>query len=1263
MIKKYIIILALVSTSVLVTVQSHALDYPHNNAKSVSCEDCHYIWGSEPSLMIEGLTYGNDIDDTHYNALCWSCHENATAPLVETHSSLQTDNGYGDWTVECIECHDAHGNYQFRTYGSASYIFQGSVSLVNATTLTLIGAGWTVDEFKDLVLVPNVAWDYNNYRITGNTSDTLTVAGTIDLSNVNPGDTFAIIYGKLVKDTINTPSSGAKTVRLFDSSGNNSFADGDGTYDGVCEACHTQTTYHRNDVSGDHTHNAGLDCMTCHKHTLGFKTACDICHGNPPVVNTPTGGPDGLANDPGATGSLTAGAHDVHVNTKSIGCTVCHYNSVGTGSTHNNGLAVTMGFYLFSGAKQGGSYDGQSGVSYNATTTTPATAVSSNNNKTCSNIYCHSTGQSTVSGSDSTPTYASPIWDDPVSAVCGTCHKVSEGTGLTSGSHEAHLGTTGVAGCAECHTGVENDASAYNSGNHVNASIDVANSYAAGGSPGNGYGKCSTGRCHDDGVGNPKLTPDWGTPGAGCSECHVELPATGSHVKHVTTTTYNTADCDDCHGGAVRNTTAPAQHLDGDIDVYDSSAGDLGYSPDVAKGGAPYENCSTAYCHSTGQSTTDGNSSTPTYATVTWGDTAACGTCHEVNVGSVASGSHNEHLNATGVNGCGDCHAGAADDASSYNSSSHVDGSIDVANTYSLDGTPGNGYGTCSAASCHDDGTGTLVATSVWGTDDANCTSCHDAAPNTGSHASHLAVSGVACNACHDNAIEGTTSPTQHLDNNIDVYNSASGDLGYPENKAKGSAYATCSNIYCHSNVQSADGNAVADTFAIPLWGSLLACDACHGQDAEENDGQPASGSHDKHAGSQAGEYNYACSTCHDNGGDGNTNHVNNTLNMDINSSYGTGASYSQGDHPPGSGGYGSCSTVYCHGSESETWGTDLSAYDTCTKCHGEKTASPTDPQKAPGGSGVDTNGDSAASDAQVGAHQAHMTLPSGYSNQLNSTGNCNECHKVPSAAGDVDHIDSALPAEVYPVTINPEKADLNSVSPNYASGYCTVYCHGASMPGGSNNGSDTAPEWNQTGYLSGTPGDNNDGSGDCEKCHGAPPNTASHSGTETLADCDTCHQHFNNDGTLNNMALHIDGTVQAAADCDSCHAYPPTVGDGRAYQDAPISEGKGAHTTHISNIAAEKGVTLNPATDTYGAGSAAAVCGVCHTNNSANHMTGTRMINFGDGSTAYKFGSSDPSYNGVPGTSSGTTPKTCSNISCHFTTSPAWQDPATAGD
>jgi predicted CxxxxCH...CXXCH cytochrome family protein len=543
------------------------------------------------------------------------------------------------------------------------------------------------------------------------------------------------------------------------------------------------------------------------------------------------------------------------------------------------------------------------------------------------------------------------------------------------------------------------------------------------------------------------------------------------------------------------------------------------------------------------------------------------------------------------------------------------------------------------------------------------CTDCHGQPPadgsarNTpagaviGSHVKHATDQGIACTVCHGDTTSGGTD-FAHRDGNIQTASPIhSGTGAY----SKGTSFAqsnsptmgTCSNIYCHSNVQSTNGTAAADTFASPEWGSgAVACDSCHGQDADETDGMPDSGSHNVHAGSQVGEMNYACTVCHNNGGFGNANHADDTLNMDIDNAYGASAAYSQGDHAPGSGGYGSCSSINCHGSGSETWGTDLSNIVTCTKCHGEQVASPgvpTEAQKAPGGLGVDTNGDSAATDAQVGAHQLHISLSSGYTNQLNSGGSCNECHTVPSAVGDAGHIDTALPAEVF--GNSPEKADLNSVTPSYSAGSCTVYCHGASMPSGSSEGSDTSPAWNNTLLLTGTPSL----AGDCGVCHGAPPTTLPvHTGSETINDCDTCHTHFNNDGTLADASLHINGTLEVVADCNICHAYPPTPGDGKNYR---AVEGKGAHATHVTNIAAALSVTLNASSDAFLNN---AVCGVCHdVSTDNNHMNASRNILI---STAYQFGASAPAYNGVVGTVGATTAKTCSNVSCHFQTTPQWE-------
>lgn len=89
-----------------------------------------------------------------------------------------------------------------------------------------------------------------------------------------------------IKSTITIPSDGTdKTVVLTADTGPKSFADGDTTYDGVCEVCHTQTSYHTNTDDGT-THYDGEKCIDCHLHSDAFLHSgasgggCEECHGH-----------------------------------------------------------------------------------------------------------------------------------------------------------------------------------------------------------------------------------------------------------------------------------------------------------------------------------------------------------------------------------------------------------------------------------------------------------------------------------------------------------------------------------------------------------------------------------------------------------------------------------------------------------------------------------------------------------------------------------------------------------------------------------------------------------------------------------------------------------------------------------------------------------------------------------------------------------------------------------------------------------------------
>ncbi len=86
-----------------------------------------------------------------------------------------------------------------------------------------------------------------------------------------------------------------KPILLTSRSGPGSFSDGVEPNNGICQACHTQTQFHRHDGSGD-DHNAGTDCIVCHPHAAGFKPSgesCITCHsevqGSRPAVITAEG--------------------------------------------------------------------------------------------------------------------------------------------------------------------------------------------------------------------------------------------------------------------------------------------------------------------------------------------------------------------------------------------------------------------------------------------------------------------------------------------------------------------------------------------------------------------------------------------------------------------------------------------------------------------------------------------------------------------------------------------------------------------------------------------------------------------------------------------------------------------------------------------------------------------------------------------------------------------------------------------------------------
>lgn len=344
-----------------------ALDPPHDTA---GCLSCHNMTSTETNLLPPLGHPPTSIDETPANTTCEKCHLTGELgiPIVSTtHSSVNTGEDYGEWTVECSVCHNQHLQEQEDN-------------------------GSTYGKF---------------------------IRRAVNLANIKGGDGNTL--GK----------TGIKPVKFTGPTGPNSFADGDATYNGICEVCHDQTAHYQGDGTGtDQNHayvaklaakNANLNnthqnCVACHPHQNGFRPSCPDCHGFPPTNNTP-GDRNGLVGTPTPTGSTTNGQHALHATSAGYNypCHTCHYGGMTmtmTADDPNVDKQIQVGFnieaddFLNYPAKKvldniGVTYHGQvgllNGYTYTGTGTTTADSAGT---MTCNGVYCHTDGKSLLNVTD-----------------------------------------------------------------------------------------------------------------------------------------------------------------------------------------------------------------------------------------------------------------------------------------------------------------------------------------------------------------------------------------------------------------------------------------------------------------------------------------------------------------------------------------------------------------------------------------------------------------------------------------------------------------------------------------------------------------------------------------------------------------------------------------------------------------------------------------------------------------------------------------------
>lgn len=259
-----------------------------------------------------------------------------------------------------------------------------------------------------------------------------------------------------------------------------------------------------------------------------------------------------------------------------------------------------------------------------------------------------------------------------------------------------------------------------------------------------------------------------------------------------------------------------------------------------------------------------------------------------------------------------------------------------------------------------------------------------------------------------------------------------------------------------------------------------------------------------------------------------------------------------------------------------------------CHACHGSA-----DNDAPP----LDASGRSETSLASVGAHQSH--LKSAIAKVL-----CTDCHTVPANVDDPGHIG----AGAGKVTFAHGRAVAQGAQPTWDAAAATcasVYCHGATLGGGSSSGETAAAlVWTRVDGKQAT----------CGSCHGLPPPLPH----PQRSKCSMCHGETvaEDNTTFAHPEKHVDGVVQVkggGSACNSCHgdtsAASPAPGDPST---APPSDTNGETNTslatvgaHASHLKAAHGVA------------APVACSECHTVPSAvgspGHNDGEAEVAFGD--------------------------------------------------
>ncbi|MBU0479547.1 MAG: CxxxxCH/CxxCH domain-containing protein [Proteobacteria bacterium] len=208
------------------------------------------------------------------------------------------------------------------------------------------------DGTRGLLLVPNIADPKETFEIIDVVGNVMKVKGDMTYSGNNfLGNTWGVIYGQSIKSfMLDAHGNGFRDIKFFkpqpviDSYGGYvDYTPSVTTPVGLCQVCHSDTSYWRSDGSiGNGNHNgANAPCMTCHDVYNGFDHGdagngdnCADCHNsNQHGTHVGAGGNCANCHD---LANMRDGNGDIIDPRTSGRCEACHHDGRGGLPNHND---------------------------------------------------------------------------------------------------------------------------------------------------------------------------------------------------------------------------------------------------------------------------------------------------------------------------------------------------------------------------------------------------------------------------------------------------------------------------------------------------------------------------------------------------------------------------------------------------------------------------------------------------------------------------------------------------------------------------------------------------------------------------------------------------------------------------------------------------------------------------------------------------------------------------------------------------------------